>query len=90
MTPEQQAREMLERMQCAHISGPYDDVSKPAEMSSGELAELANLIAYRAKPLAKLVTAERGQMLGDWTVRVKNEAAHGIARTINHTTAVVP
>lgn len=52
------------------------------------MVEMAFLIPFRAKPLAKLGTAERWQMLVDWTLRVKNEAAHGIARTINHTAAV--
>lgn len=50
--------------------------------------EYTYLIAPRADPLAKLGTAERRQLLVDWSLRVLQEKAHYVIRDINHTTAV--
>ena len=52
------------------------------------MVEYAYLMGLRADPLAKLGTAERRQLLIDWTLRVMEEKAHFCIRDINHTTAV--
>lgn len=52
------------------------------------MVEYAYLMALRADPLAKLGTAERRQLLIDWTLRVMEEKAHFCIRDLNHTTAV--
>lgn len=49
------------------------------------MVHFAYLIGYRADPLAKLGTAERRQMLVDWTLRVPQEKAHGIIRHVTPT-----
>jgi len=53
------------------------------------MVEYAYLFAPRADELAKLGSAEKRQLLVDWTIRVKNEKAHFVIRDLNHTTAVV-
>lgn len=50
--------------------------------------EYTYLIAPRADSIAKLGTAERRQLLVDWSLRVLQEKAHFCIRDINHTTAV--
>lgn len=52
-------------------------------------AELTYLFAPRSDELAKLGTAERRQIVADWSLRVLQEKAHFVIRDINHTTAVV-
>ena len=41
------------------------------------------------KPIAKLGLADKRQMSADWTVKVYNEAAHGVDRDIEPTSVVV-
>ena len=53
------------------------------------MVEYTYLIAPRADELARLGSAERKQLLVDWSLRVMNEKAHWVIRDINHTTAVV-
>jgi hypothetical protein len=50
--------------------------------------EYTYMIAPRADPLAKLGTAERRQLLADWSLRVLQEKSHFVIRDLNHTTAV--
>lgn len=49
------------------------------------MVHLAYLMGYRTDPLAKLGTAERRQMLVDWTIRVPQEKAHAIIRQVTPT-----
>lgn len=51
-------------------------------------AEFAYLIPPRTDELAKLGTAERRQLMVDWTLRVGQEKAHFCIRDLNHLTAV--
>jgi hypothetical protein len=54
-----------------------------------QYVELAYLRGYRTEPLAKTGLAETRQMAVDWTVKVLNEAAHGVVADINPALAVV-
>jgi hypothetical protein len=55
-----------------------------------EYVQLAYLRGYQVEPLAKTGLAEKRQMSVDWTVKVLNEAAHGVIADIDPTIAVAP
>ena len=47
------------------------------------------LHGYRVEPLAKTGLADKRQMIVDWTLKVLNEAAHGVIADIDPALAVL-
>jgi hypothetical protein len=75
------------RLQQTHVDGSAAACVDLFGIDTAQV-EYSYMIAPRADPLAKLGTAERRQLLVDWSLRVLQEKAHFAIRDLNHTTAV--